>query len=225
MPRNPSNIKIEKKSAVKKLWYEFTSKELGSPYLESKDDIEENDKLAIEFPYDSVVSIGYEFHCALESIIEKYKLCEDVNYVKIKVEPVSASSFARSERLNYKFKDERFIKEAEILLERRTYLANCWAYYIKKDGENFYNNALQKATNGKFEASFKFVPNNNKMHIVIQNIVEFYVRNGYKMPEDQETFKAVYLVASEDYYTVNLKTKEEAAQLMIELSDLIEIID
>jgi hypothetical protein len=186
------------------------------------------DQRLLDFPFYSYVDDHFKQYC-VDSLIQKYCFIENIDYVR--VEETGQFSFSYRTLCQIRFKDKRYVTEIENESMHLRYVSHSITEYIKKDADDsFYAHALHIAKEGKMTASINFFPKIDKMPSIIQEIVSFYVANGYNLPHDAATFKAKYLVACDEYgnggrgFFVYLKSEEDAASLLLQLSDLIDIL-
>lgn len=183
-----------------------------------------NDSRLADYPHSINTYAGFDSFRAAGSVIAKYNLTEDIDYIKIETGRIGLHY--PSSILEVRFKDKRYISEINDEAARLYYVNSSLRQYALPDYKDFYFHALHMAKHGTLKASINFIPKVNKFDAVVQEIISFYVSNNYELPEDIGTFKSKYLTlnSTHTYYTVYVKNEEEAALLLLQISDLIDII-
>lgn len=183
--------------------------------------VSKEEQLKIDYPY--VVS-GYAVNNAAQNIIMKYNLIENVNYVKIEEAHTSFGYTPFHQYSRIRFKDKAIVDEIGNLAERQIALANMFETYDEFIKFNYYSEIF-KAKN-KLTKSISFLPKNNCLDKVLATLIKFYVKNNYDLP-DIDTFKSGMLVCNKgsQKFTIFVRDESEAGQLILEISEFIEIID
>jgi hypothetical protein len=180
------------------------------------------DKRLTDYPHSINTYAGCDSFTAACFVIAKYSLTEDIDYIKIEL----AGNYIGNLSIDVRFKDKRYIDEINTEANRTYYVNCCLRQYALPEYKDFYFQALHVAKHGTLKASINFIPKVNKFDELVQEIISFYVSNDYELPGDIGTFKSKYLTLNSlhTYYTVYVKNEEEAALLLLQISDLIDII-
>jgi hypothetical protein len=205
-------------SLFKKIFEKNNSKE-EETLTPSNKTISEEEQLKIDYPY-HVSNTHLSFHAA-DAIVSKYNLIENVNYVRC-IEHNNMAYYGSSSSV-VRFNDKAIYDEI-IELTSRWYNVNHMISGYDKYIDSTYHSEIFKAKN-KLTKSISFLPKNDGFVSVISAIIKFYIKNNYDLP-DVSTFKTGMLVCDEHNkrFNVFVRDEAEAAALLLEISDFIEVI-
>jgi len=180
----------------------------------------EPDPRLIEFPYSMTL---YATDYATK-IINKYSLRENIDYIRIDF-PMHMQYNMGFSGYEFRFKDTMYVTEIQHEAEREKYIRASLNNYTVKDNTDFYIHALYMAKHGTMTVSINFTPKLHQMEKIIQEIISFYFQNDYELPDNAETFKKKFLTTNNQHFTIYLKSEEDAAALLLQISELINIIN
>jgi len=173
----------------------------------------------INFPYD--IPQLAEYSIPFQNIISNKSLVEGVDYVT--VERTGLDSYHYSYGPKYSVKDKNIFDMVIAEGDRITYVCQCLDGYDARITSMYYSETF--AIKNKLNFNIDFVPKYNKLSDAVRTIIGFYIKNQYDLP-DANVFKDKLLTKNEvgRCFTVYVRDEEEAAALMLELSEYIDIV-
>jgi hypothetical protein len=170
--------------------------------------IDKKNKIMETFPYDSSIysNMETEEYLKNKAFIKgiNYEILDTINYV-----------FFKNKNDKTEFEDFKNLKE----WQRKT-------VYDAEDELGKHYSRIVFIKNNKLNASINIMPLKDKWNDMIDTIIGFYILNNYNLPESAANFldNMFFINKEKNYFTILLRDKNEASQLILKLSEIAEVI-
>jgi hypothetical protein len=190
----------------------FFSKIFGSNAPASPPIPSRHDEIRKEYPYSMYMhwhSVGFAF----QTVVMSHNLQEHKDYVLM--------VGGREEVL---IKDQNIFHEIQKIAAKETKLDNVFSSY-KDIVDSVYEQEIFKHEND-LTTWITFIPKEDKIYEVISKVVQFYVKNNYKMPNATMFRNSMFMAdKNKRKFYVRIRDKTEGAQLLLELGDIVDVIE